>query len=125
MFLTGVWGGIFPFEVSTGIYVELGGYGRASGDGARAVFDNLRIENVLPCTQVAPIGITTTLAETGNSATVTIPLSPGGPGQGSATTGLAMPALPPGITFTMQALIADPATGIGGSVTNGIEIFVQ
>lgn len=58
-------------------------------------------------------------------ATITIPLTPGGPGQGGASAGVIMPVLPTGITFTMQALIADPATGIGGSVTNGIEIFVQ
>jgi hypothetical protein len=58
-------------------------------------------------------------------ATITVPLSAGGPGQGMAAAGVVMPVLPPGITFTMQALIADPATGIGGSVTNGIEIFVQ
>lgn len=58
-------------------------------------------------------------------ATVSVPLTPGGPGQGDATAGVVMPALPPGITFTMQALIADPSTGIGGSVTNGVEIFVQ
>lgn len=103
---------------SSGSFVELSIRNGLGGSFAVLVFGALQANQPLGagCSLlVAPL----------LPANVTIPLTPGGPGQGNASAGLVMPTLPPGITFTMQALIADPATGIGGSVTNGIEIFVQ
>lgn len=74
VFLDGVSGGKYPFEVSTGIFFELGGYARATGDYARAVFDNVQIENVVPCIQ---LGASTVFMEDSNpgvSVDLTVPV---------------------------------------------------
>jgi hypothetical protein len=73
VYLDGVFGGTFNFPVSTGIYVELGGYARAQGDTATIHFDNFVLSGVLPCTQITPNDITTELGLSDPSFTVTIP----------------------------------------------------
>ncbi len=73
VFVGGVSGGVYPLELSSGIFVELGAYGRAAGDYVKGTFDNVRIENVLPCMTIEPRAVSMTLQETGKTATVTIP----------------------------------------------------
>lgn len=73
VFLDGRSGGRFPFEVATGIYFEIGGYARSAGDTATAVYDNAKIENVLPCIQASPQILTMTGADSGREVTVTVP----------------------------------------------------
>ncbi len=75
VFLDGISGGVFPLELSSGLYVELGAYARAANDPdyAHGVFDNAQIEYVLPCASIAPAAVTMTLADNSRQATVTIP----------------------------------------------------
>ena len=73
VFLDGRSGGRFPFAVTSGIFFEIGAFGRAAADTVRAVFDNVKIENVLPCITASPQAITITAAERNTQATVSIP----------------------------------------------------
>jgi len=74
VFLDGKSGGRFPFEATSGIFFEIGVYGRAAGDTARGLFDDVKIENVLPPITLAPDeGVSMTVAEAGKQATVTVP----------------------------------------------------
>ena len=73
VFLDGVSGGRFAFEVTSGIFFEVGAYARATDDTVRGVFDNIRIENALPCVTAAPQSVSMTAADTGRQVTVTIP----------------------------------------------------
>ncbi len=73
VFVDGVSGGRFPFAVRTGIHFEIGAYARAVGDYVQGIFDNVRIENVLPCAVLTPANVTMTLGESGREGTVTIP----------------------------------------------------
>lgn len=73
VFLNNVSGGRFPFEVSSGIHVEIGTYARATGDAITATFDNARVENVLPCITSSPASVSQTLADSGKSINLTIP----------------------------------------------------
>ena len=72
VFLDGISGGKFTFELSAGIFVELGAYAQFTDEDASGIFDNLRIENVIPCLDVSPSNALLTLAENG-LATVTVP----------------------------------------------------
>ena len=71
VFLDGVSGGKFPFEVSTGIHFELGAYAQDS-DGVTGWFDNVKIENALPCITTDTPNVLLTLAQT-QELTVTVP----------------------------------------------------
>jgi hypothetical protein len=74
VFLDGISGGRFPFVATSGIFFESGVYGRSVGDTARGLFDDVKIENVLPPITLAPDeGVSMTLAEAGKQATVTVP----------------------------------------------------
>lgn len=73
VFLDGRSGGVFPLELSSGIFVELGAYARAVGDQVHGLFDNPRIEYVLPCVTVSPSAAIMTLSDSGRVGTVTIP----------------------------------------------------
>jgi len=74
VFLDGVSGGRYPFAATSGIFFELGVYGRSVGDTARGLFDDVKIENVLPPLKLAPEeGVLMTLADSGKQATVTVP----------------------------------------------------
>ncbi len=73
VFLDGVSGGRFAFEVTSGIFVELGAYARSAGDTVNAQFDNVKVENVLPCNSIFPQIVSLTLADAGRAVTVTVP----------------------------------------------------
>ncbi len=105
IFLDGISGGRYPFEVSTGIYFELGGYARATGDYARAVFDNARIENTLPCIQVSPSTVFMNQADSGQTVDVTVPV-------------LLNDAAAISVTITSQnPAVAVPAGAVNGALT--------
>lgn len=72
VFLDGVSGGKFPFEVSTGIHFELGAYAQDTDNGVTSWFDNVKIENALPCIQSDDSNVLLTLAQT-REMTVTVP----------------------------------------------------
>jgi hypothetical protein len=73
VFLDGRSGGRFPFEATTGIVVEFGAYAQDAGDAVTAVFDNVKIENVLPCIAATPQIVSMTGAESGHQITLTVP----------------------------------------------------
>jgi hypothetical protein len=72
VFLDGVSGGSFPFELSAGIFVELGAYAQFMDEDVSGEFDNLSIENVLPCVEGSPSSVLITRAEN-QEITVTVP----------------------------------------------------
>ena len=72
VFVDDVSGGEFAFEVSAGIHVELGAYAQNADDDVLGTFDNVKIENVIPCLDLAPSNVLLTLAERG-ALTVTVP----------------------------------------------------
>jgi len=76
VFLDGKSGGRFPFAVTSGIFFEMGVYGRSAinPDSVRGLFDDVKIENVLPPVTLAPDeGVLMTVGDTGKQATVTVP----------------------------------------------------
>ncbi|MDA7866545.1 hypothetical protein N9B57_01285 [Verrucomicrobia bacterium] len=72
VFLDGVSGGSFPFEVSAGIFFEIGSYAQFLDEDVAGTFDNVFVENVLPCIKPDTSSVLLTLAES-QDATVTIP----------------------------------------------------
>jgi hypothetical protein len=73
VFLDGVSGGKYPFEVNSGIHFEIGAYARALDDYNKGAFDNVRIENVVPCVSASPSTVTMTVADSGAEFDVTVP----------------------------------------------------
>lgn len=79
VFLDGKSGGKFPFPVTAGIHFEVGAYARALDDSVKGVFDNAKIENIVPPVSVTtlatdvPNSITTPLGVDTNTVTITIP----------------------------------------------------
>jgi hypothetical protein len=73
VFLDGVSGGQFAFPVSSGLHVEIGSYARAAGDFVVGRFDNVKIENAVPCIGAGPRTITTAQGVNTSTVTVTIP----------------------------------------------------
>lgn len=69
VYLDDIFGGRFAFPVSYGLHVELGAYTRAIGDEVVAVFDNLKVENTLPCISV---DTTDVFLNSGGSSTVNV-----------------------------------------------------
>jgi hypothetical protein len=74
VFLDGRSGGRFPFAVTSGIFFEIAAFGRAASDTVRALFDNARIEQVLPCVTASPQTATITAAEQNSRVTVSVPV---------------------------------------------------
>jgi hypothetical protein len=108
VFLDGKSGGRFPFAVTSGIFFELGVYGRSAvnPDTVRGLFDNVKIENVLPSITLAPIeGVSMTLADAGKPATVTVPTFLHDAAAATVT-----------ITSSNQS-VAVPAGAVNGSLT--------
>ena len=103
VFVDGVSGGRFSFPVSTGIFVELGAYARASGDTVLGQFDNVRVENLLPCTEVSPVSVSMTHAESGRPFSLTVPA-------------LLHDAEPLVVTITSQ----NPAVAVPEGAVNGV-----
>ncbi len=105
VFLDGVSGGKFAFEATSGIFFEIGAYARATGDTTTGVFDNVRIENALPCVTIAPSGVSATLVDSGRQVAVTIPQ-------------LLNDASPVDVTIkSRNPAVAIPAGATGGSLT--------
>jgi hypothetical protein len=73
VFLDGVSGGKYAFEVSGGIFVELGAYARITGDTIVGKFDNAQIQYVLPCSSFSEQSLSMTQADPGKPVTVTVP----------------------------------------------------
>ena len=73
VFLDGVSGGQFALPVSAGLHVEIGSYARAANDFVVGAFDNVKIENAVPCIGAAPRSITTAQGVNTSVVTVTIP----------------------------------------------------
>jgi hypothetical protein len=105
VFLDGVSGGTFDFPSSAFIKFEVAAFARDIDDGVKATFDNVKIENVLPCVTVAP---TTMLALQGDNAstiTVTIPT-------------LLNVSAPANVTVTSRnPAIAEPVGAVSGALT--------
>ncbi|PYJ97213.1 MAG: hypothetical protein DME23_16675 [Verrucomicrobia bacterium] len=98
-------GGRFDFPVSSGIYVEVGAYARITGDAVRGVFDNAKIENVLPCISAIPTSVSAIVGQTTNTVTVTIPK-------------LLNATSPAAVTVTSSdANVAVPQGAVNGSLT--------
>jgi hypothetical protein len=55
------------------LHVEIGSYARAANDFVVGAFDNVKIENAVPCIGAAPRAITTAQGVSTNVVTVTIP----------------------------------------------------
>jgi len=72
VFLDDVSGGSFPFEVSAGIVFEIGAYAQFFDEDTTAVFDNVKIENILPCVEAEVSNVLLTLAES-QEVSVTVP----------------------------------------------------
>ncbi len=105
VFLDGRSGGLYPLEASTGLHVELGAYARAVNDTVRGTFDNLRVENLLPCVTVSPSAVVMTARDSGQRATVTIPQ-------------LLNDSAPVTVTVTSRAPgVAIPAGAVNGVLT--------
>ncbi len=73
VYLDGEFGGRFDFPVNSGLHVELGAYTRDFDDEVAASFDNLRVENSLPCITLAPTELSLTQGQNTETVTVTIP----------------------------------------------------
>lgn len=73
VYLDGQLGGSFPFPVSSGIFVKLGAFGRESGDFVSGRFDNVLIENALPCVTASASDLSVVVGQSGSTVTVTIP----------------------------------------------------
>jgi len=74
VFLDGQSGGKFTFAVNYGIHFEIGAYARLLEDSVLGVFDNAKVENVLPCINTAPDDLWTVLGNDTNTVAVTIPV---------------------------------------------------
>jgi hypothetical protein len=73
VFLDDVSGGSFDFPLGAFIKFELAAYARDIDDSVKAVFDNVKIENALPCIAVSPAAMMAIQGDMANSVTVTIP----------------------------------------------------
>lgn len=70
VYLDGVYGGSFPFPVSTGIYFEVGTYARAMGDTVNAVYDNVKIGAEYSPVTAAPSSVVVAANELDQKVTV-------------------------------------------------------
>jgi hypothetical protein len=105
VFLDGISGGRFTFEVTSDIFVELGAYARAAGDTILGKFDNAKIQYVLPCSSFSLQNVSMTQADAGRQITVTIPQ-------------LLNDAAAATVTVTSRnPAVAIPAGAVGGALT--------
>jgi hypothetical protein len=98
VYLDDQFGGRFDFPVSSGLHVELGGYTRAALDVMNAAFDNLKVENTLPCITTSPVDVPLNLGQNTETVAVTIPrlLNAGGPASITVTSRNPNVAIPQG-----------------------------
>ena len=73
VYLDGEFGERFAFPVSSGLHVELGAYSRDFDDEVNVSFDNLHVENALPCIALDATDVDVNLGQNGETVTVTIP----------------------------------------------------
>ncbi len=125
VFLDGVSGGKFDFPVSSGIHFEVGAYSRDVSDYVGGVFDNVKIENVLPCIGVSPTDIATvqgdasnllklTLPKLLNAANTTVTITSSAPGVAipeGAVNGKLDVVFPPGSTNVKSVKVVTTGTG--------------
>jgi hypothetical protein len=105
IFLDGRSGGRKEFPVNSGIFVELAAYASAEGDTVTGRFDNVKIENALPCVAASPPSVSMTAADTSKQVTVTVPT-------------LLHDAAPVSVTITSQnPSVAIPAGAVNGALT--------
>jgi hypothetical protein len=105
VYLDGEFGGRFDFPVNSGLHAELGAYTRDIDDQVNVAFDNLRIENSLPCITFGASELSVNLGQNNETVAVTIPrlLNAGG-------------AVPVTVTSRNPA-IAVPAGAVNGTLT--------
>ncbi len=105
VYLDGQFGGSFPFPVSSGIFVKIGAFGKEIGDYVRGQFDNVLIENALPCVTSSATELSVVTGQSGDTVTVTVPRLLTEDEAASVTVTSANPS------------IAIPTGAVGGSLT--------
>ena len=73
VYLDDQFGGSFPFPVSSGIFVKIGAYGREFRDYVSGQYDNVLIENALPCVTSSASDLSVVVGQSGSTVTVTVP----------------------------------------------------
>lgn len=126
VFLDGQSGGTFDFAVSSGIRFEVGAYARdVLPDFVEGVFDNVLIENTIPCIGVAPTSlsvvqgdnnasVTLTLPTLLNAANTTVTITSSAPGVAipeGAVNGVLNVVFPPGSASTRAIKVVTTGTG--------------
>ncbi len=104
LYLDNKLGGRVDLALSSGIYVEVGAYSRAVGDSVVGKFDNLKVENQLPCISASPASLSEILGQT-NNVVVTIPRLLNATANASVT-----------ITSSSPSVVS-PVGGVNGSLT--------
>jgi hypothetical protein len=105
VYLDGIYGGRYPFPVTTGIFFEVGTYARAAGDTATAVFDNMKISTEYSPVSASPAAVVTALNQSNHEVTVSV----------SPSMVLAGPAT---VTVTSRnPAVAVPTGAVGGKLT--------
>jgi hypothetical protein len=105
VYLDGEFGGRFDFPVSSGLHVELGAYTRDIDDQVNVSFDNLKVENSLPCVTVGTPDLSVNLGQNNETVAVTIPRLLNAGGAVAVTVTSRNPA------------VAIPAGAVGGVLT--------
>ncbi|PYI79802.1 MAG: hypothetical protein DME26_22770, partial [Verrucomicrobia bacterium] len=125
VFLDGVSGGRFAFDVTSGIFVELGAYASTTGDTVVGKFDNAKIQYVLPCSSFSQQSVSMTQADTGKQVTITIPqllndVAPATVSVISRNPGVAIPAGAVGGTLTLNFAAGAPNTQTISVIPTGL-----
>lgn len=105
VFLDGVSGGTFDFPATAFIKFELGAFARELDDAVKAAFDNVKIENVLPCVTASPSSMLALQGDNASTITITIPtlLNVGSPANVTVT--------------SRNPAIAEPVGAVNGALT--------
>lgn len=105
VYVNDILGGTFDFPAAAFIKFEVAAYARDFDDAVKGVFDNAKIQNVLPCITVAPTAMLAIQGDSASSATVTIPKLLNVSGSVKVTVTSRNPS------------VAEPAGAANGSVT--------
>jgi hypothetical protein len=125
IYLDGQLGGRYPFAASSGIYFEIAAFARAIDDTVKGVFDNIKIENTLPCITVSSPDVSMIQGEQTQPITVTIPklLNSTTPVQVTITSRDAKVAVPTGATGgTLTLSFAAGATNTQTFTVSGVGV---
>lgn len=105
VYLDGQSGGSYPFPISSGLFVKIGAYARDIGDYVSGQFDNVLVENILPCITSSANVLSVAVGRSDTLVTVTIPR-------------LLTEKDPASVTVTSaNPSVAVPAGATGGSLT--------